>query len=152
MYQRILVPHDGSDTARKALASAIALAQESDGQIRLLHLMEELPYMGYEPYGAYYVDLLGSLRTAGKAILEDGMALAKSSGVAADCVLVDQLGESLGNAVAKAATDWPADLIVVGTHGRRGVGRLFMGSGAEQIIRLAPIPVLVIRGNPPVAA
>ena len=149
MYKRILVPDDGSATARKALDSAIALAKESNGQIRLLHLLDELPYMGYEPYGSYYAELLDSLREAVQTIQAEGLALVKSANVAADCLLVEQLGASLGDATAKAATDWQADLIVVGTHGRRGVGRLFLGSGAEQIIRMAPVPVLVIRGDAP---
>jgi nucleotide-binding universal stress UspA family protein len=55
----------------------------------------------------------------------------------------------LAEVVADAATRFKADLIVVGTHGRRGLGRMMLGSGAEQIIRLAPVPVLVIRHNEP---
>ena len=51
----------------------------------------------------------------------------------------------MGETVANAARLWNADLIVVGTHGRRGVGRMLLGSGAEQIVRLAPVPVLVVR-------
>ena len=47
--------------------------------------------------------------------------------------------------VAEAANEWKADLVVVGTHGRRGLGRMLLGSGAEQILRLSPLPVLVIR-------
>jgi nucleotide-binding universal stress UspA family protein len=152
MYQRILVPDDGSPTARKALDSAIALAKESNGQIRLFHLLEELPYLGYELYGNYNAELMESLRTASNTILADGMAHIESAGVSADTVLVDKFGELLGDATAKAAAEWGADLIVVGTHGRRGVGRLFLGSGAEQIIRLAPVPVLVVRGEAPTPA
>ena len=149
MYQRILVPDDGSPTARKALDSAITLAKESNGQIRLVHLLEELPYVGYGLYGNYNADLLENLRTASNSILTDGLARIKSAGVMADTLLVDRFGELLGDATAKAATEWNADLIVVGTHGRRGVGRLFLGSGAEQIIRQAPVPVLVVRSDPP---
>ena len=47
--------------------------------------------------------------------------------------------------VAKAAKEWPAELVVIGTHGRRGVGRLLLGSDAEQILRLSPVPVLLVR-------
>ena len=151
MYKRIMVPDDGSPTARKALDSAIALAKESNGHIRLFHLLEELPYLGSEFYGSYNADLFESLRTASNTILADGIAYIQSTGVKADCVLVDKFGAMLGDATAQAATEWRADLIVVGTHGRRGVGRLFLGSGAEQIIRMAPVPVLVIRGDAPTA-
>ena len=65
--------------------------------------------------------------------------------VTADTLLIDRFGERLGETVAAEATKWQADLLVVGTHGRRSFGRMFLGSGAEQIIRLAPIPVLVVR-------
>jgi nucleotide-binding universal stress UspA family protein len=64
-------------------------------------------------------------------------------------MLFDKLGERLAETVANGAKDWGAELIVLGTHGRRGVGRLLMGSGAEQIIRLAPVPVLVVRDETP---
>ena len=60
-------------------------------------------------------------------------------------MLYDNFGEHLADVVSEAAKLWNADLIVVGTHGRRGIGRVLMGSGAEQIIRMAPVPVLVIR-------
>lgn len=73
------------------------------------------------------------------------MERARAAGVAADNLLFEKYGESLGETVASEAMRWNADLIVVGTHGRRGVGRLLLGSGAEQVIRLAPTPVLVVR-------
>jgi nucleotide-binding universal stress UspA family protein len=147
MYKRILVPVDGSPTSLKALDAAINMAKESGGQLRLLHLREEMAYLSYDPYGSYYAELLNVAREAGVKILADGVAVAQLAGVAADSSLIEELGEGLGEAVATAASDWKADLIVVGTHGRRGVGRLFLGSGAEQVIRMAPIPTLVIRSD-----
>ena len=79
------------------------------------------------------------------------MTAVQGAGVAVDTVLLDKLGQRLGAAVANSAKHWNADLIVVGTHGRRGLGRLLMGSGAEQIIRQAPAPVLVVRAADPVS-
>jgi len=114
-FQRILVPVDGSETSKKALEATIQLARAMDGQIRVMHAIDE------------------------------AMATVKAAGVACDSLLVDELGPRLGESVAQAARDWKADLIVVGTHGRRGFNRLVLGSGAEQIIRLAPAPVMVIR-------
>ena len=67
------------------------------------------------------------------------------AGIRAESLLIDQLGAHLAEAVAQEAVNWGASLVVVGTHGRRGIGRLLMGSGAEQVIRLAPCPVLVVR-------
>ena len=85
------------------------------------------------------------IRENGAKVLATGLAAAGSAGVEADTVIYDNFGERLPDAVADAARQWNADLIVVGTHGRRGMGRVLMGSGAEQIIRLSPVPVLVIR-------
>lgn len=146
MYKRILVPIDGSETSNKALVAALQLARQGGGRVRLIHAVEELAYLsGFDQYGGYSGDLVRIMRENAAKILGDGMAIAKSAGVEADNMLYDKFGERLGEVVADAAKSWNADLIVVGTHGRRGVGRMLMGSGAEQVIRLAPVPVLVIR-------
>jgi len=152
MYQRIIVPIDGSQTSNHALATALALARESGGRLRLIHVVEEMAYLtGYDQFGGYAGDLLKVMRETGGNILAEGLAKAREGGVEADEVLYDSLGERLPEVVAEEARRWNADLIVVGTHGRRGVGRILMGSGAEQIVRMAPVPVLVIRSPQPAA-
>ncbi|HSV34975.1 MAG TPA: universal stress protein [Ramlibacter sp.] len=144
MYKRILVPLDGSETSRKALTSALQMARESGGCVRLLHAVDELAYLtGYE----YVGDVLKIARENAAKVLDEGMAMAQSAGVATECELVDAPGVRLGDTVAADARQWKADLIVLGTHGRRGIGRVLLGSGAEQIIRTAPVPVLVIRSD-----
>jgi nucleotide-binding universal stress UspA family protein len=146
MYQQILVPVDGSEPSDHALKTAIALARESGGRLRLLHIMDQAAYLpGLDPSGGSSGALFGALQDSGRQILAKAQAAAEAQGVAADHVFLQGLGSRLGDAVAKAATDWGADLIVVGTHGRSGPSRLLLGSGAEQIIRLAPVPVLVTR-------
>lgn len=146
MYRRIIVPVDGSDTSNQALAAAIGLAREGGGQLRLVHVVEELAYLtGYDQFGGYAGDLLKVMRETGASILAKGLAAASEAGVPAVEVLHDDLGDRLPEVIADEAKRWEADLIVVGTHGRRGVGRILLGSGAEQIVRLAPVPVLVIR-------
>lgn len=146
MYQRIIVPVDGSETSNQALAAALGLARESHGRVRLVHVVEELAYLtGYDQFGGYAGDLLKVMRETGATILAKGLAAAQEAGVEADEILHDTLGERLPEVVADEAKRWEADLIVVGTHGRRGVGRMLLGSGAEQIVRMAPVPVLVIR-------
>ena len=147
MYQRILVPVDGSDTANKALVAGLQLAREGGGRLRLVHVMEQLAFAGYDMYGGYSSELLKVMRDTADKILNDAMAIARAPGIEVDNMLYDKIGERLGEVVADAAMRWNADLIVVGTHGRRGVGRVFLGSGAEQIIRRAPVPVLVIRSE-----
>lgn len=146
MYQRILVPVDGSDTGNRALASAIDLAKALNGRLRLVHVVEESAFLsGYDTLGGSSAQLLQAMRDNGTKVLREGLATAGAAGVEADSMLFDTFGEHLAETVARSAKLWNADLIVVGTHGRRGVDRLLMGSGAEDIIRKAPVPVLVIR-------
>lgn len=144
MFKRILVPVDGSETSNKALATALQLAREGNGSVRLVHSFDELVYLtGFE----YSSNILDVAREYAQKVLNDGLAGAKAAQVPADTRLCDQSGRRLGELVAEEARAWPADLIVVGTHGRRGIGRVLLGSGAEQVIRLAPVPVLSVRGE-----
>lgn len=148
MFDRIIVPVDGSSTANKALDTALQMVKASSkrGRVRLVHVVDELAYLsGYGQYGGNSGELIEIMREAGATVINDAMAIAQAAGVEADSVLFDKLGERLGETVANAAKLWNADLIVVGTHGRRGLSRMFLGSGAEQIVRLAPVPVLVVR-------
>ena len=64
-----------------------------------------------------------------------------------DVALKESFAGRVCDLVVEEAATWPADLIVIGTHGRRGVGRLFMGSDAEQVLRLATVPVLLVRNR-----
>lgn len=145
MYRRILVPFDGSATAREALASAIGLARETGGQLRLVHVVEESAYLTGYDIGAYSGALLNAMRDTGQRVLAEGAATAQQAGVPVVTELIEQMGERLGESIARCVRGWNADLVVVGTHGRRGFGRVVLGSGAEQIIREAAAPVLVIR-------
>jgi nucleotide-binding universal stress UspA family protein len=152
MYKKILVPLDGSATADAGLAAAIKLAQALGSRLRLVHVVEELGHVsGYEQFGAHADDLMKRIDENGKQLLRERAATVKAAGVEADTALFNKFGNHLAETVAEAARTWKADLIVVGTHGRRGVGRVLMGSGAEQIIRQAPVPVLVIRSDGPPA-
>lgn len=152
MYKRILVPVDGSETSNKALVTALQFARDFGSRVRLVHVVEELTFVtGFDPSG-YSGELATVMREAGEKILASALAIAQSAGVPADSMLFDKPGERLAETVADAAKLWNADLIVAGTHGRHGLGRVLMGSGAEQIVRLAPVPVLVVRlpeGSPP---
>lgn len=143
-----MVPVDGSDTSNKALVTALQMARETGGRVRLIHVVEELAYMtGYEQFGGYSGELISAMRETGNKVLNDAMDIAKAAGVETDNLLYDNFGARLAEVVADSAKQWDADLIVVGTHGRRGVGRVLMGSGAEQILRMSPVPVLVIRAG-----
>jgi nucleotide-binding universal stress UspA family protein len=146
MFKRILIPVDGSQTATQALVAALQLARDGGARVRLVTVVEDISALdSYGAYGTYSGDLVKALRERSEHVLADALAVALSAGVEADTLLYDKSGERLGEVIADAAGLWHADLIVVGTHGRRGMGRMFLGSGAEQIIRLAPVPVLVFR-------
>ena len=146
MYQRILVPVDGSPTSNRGLAEATRLAKLTGAQLRLLHVVDEMPFvMSAEGYGAMSADVLGLLREAGQKILEQGRTTVKERGIAVDTVLFDGLSGRLCDRVVEQANEWHADLVVLGTHGRRGVKRALLGSDAEQVIRMSPVPVLLIR-------
>ena len=149
MYKRILVPVDGSETSARALAAAIDLARQGDGQIHLVHCVDELAYLGAYEYAGTVMDLV---RGNGTRLLAEAADTCRAAGVGAVSTFIDEPGQRLGEAVAQLAARWQADLVVVGTHGRRGMDRLLLGSGAEQIIRLAPVPVLAIRTGAPRAA
>lgn len=149
MFKRILIPVDGSETSIEALVTALQLARESGAIVRLVNTVNELAYLGgIDPYGTYSADVVGMMREGGAKVLTDAMAIAESAGVQATQELLEEAGLRLGESVAEAARLWNADLVVVGSHGRRGIGRVLLGSGAEQIVRLAPVPVLVVRSAP----
>ena len=148
MYERILVPFDGSATAARGLAEAIKLGQLTHARLRLIHVVDEFSFSLAAGEGLTFSgDLLNMLREGGAAILAEGAASAHAAGLDVDTVLKDSFAGRVCDLVVAQAGSWPADLIVLGTHGRRGVGRMLMGSDAEAIVRSAPIPVLLIRAN-----
>jgi nucleotide-binding universal stress UspA family protein len=112
----------------------------------VIHTLDELAYLsGFEVSG----DLIQLARDYASKVLQDALEVAKSAGVPVETKLVEGVGARLGEVVADEARAWEADLVVVGTHGRRGVSRVLLGSGAEQVLRLAPVPVLAVRSNDP---
>src|SRR4051812_42139455 len=114
MYQRILVPFDGSDTSRKALVSALELARKGYGSVRVIHVLDPLAYLtGFEPAS---LAMQVARDYAGKTLVT-AMDLAKAAGVPADCRVIDEPGIRLAEVVADEAKEFDADLVVVGTHG-----------------------------------
>ena len=146
MYQRILVPIDGSETSKRGLEEAIRLAKLTQGQLRIFHVVDELSFaLAMDAYAGYTGDWLKVLRENGKRILDEAKATAQAAGVPADIQLCDSFTGPVHHMVNAEAANWPADLIVLGTHGRRGVGRVVMGSSAEHVLRYAAVPVLLVR-------
>ena len=149
MYQRILAAIDGSPTAMRGLDEAIRLAKLAGAQLRILHVLDELIFVtGFETGATYLNDVLPRLKEGGESTLAEGKARADAAGVAADTQLVECFGQRTSETIIAEAEAWKADLIVLGTHGRRGIGRFLLGSDAEQVLRNARVPVLLVRAKP----
>jgi nucleotide-binding universal stress UspA family protein len=146
MYQRILVPFDGSSTSNRGLDEAIKLARLTGARLRLLHVIDSLLFStGFEACAAYTGEMISLMNEAGAKILQEGKDRVDRAGVKVDTVLLEGVGSRLSDIVEDQIKDWGAELVVIGTHGRRGVGRLLLGSDAEQIVRSSPVPVLLVR-------
>ena len=148
MFKRILVAVDGSDTAEQALLEAINLAKEHQAQLRIVHavdivninLGEEFPNPS---------EISDAMTKSGQEILRKAEAVARGAGIPVETRLIeiDTLSHRIPEMIAADAEAWPADLIVICTHGRRGLSHLFLGSVAEGVVRVATKPVLLIRGK-----
>lgn len=146
MYQRILVPIDGSTTSNFGLDEAIKLAKLTGASLRLIHVVDALTITTGSLASAYYADEVPpQKKEVGEQILEQARTRVAASGVKVDTFLLDSVLPRVSEAIIEQAKAWKADLIVIGTHGRRGVGRMLLGSDAEQIVRVAPVPVLLVR-------
>ncbi len=147
MYTSILVAIDGSQTSELALNEAIQFARAAGSHLRIVNVVDEVNLNWSEfPNTA---ELWNVLTASGRALLGKAASTAAAAGVEADTRLIelDRLGDRIPDALAREADAWPADLIVVGTHGRRGLSHLFLGSVAEGIVRVASKPVLLVRSK-----
>ena len=145
-YHQILVPVDGSPPSEKALNEAIRLARLNGARLTLVHVVNEMGYVnGFESAVNYLNEIIPLMRVAGEKLLAYDRQKAIGQGVPVDSVLIDEGPGRICDHVAQQAGLVKADLIVVGSHGRRGIGRVLLGSDAEQIVRHAPVPVLVVR-------
>jgi nucleotide-binding universal stress UspA family protein len=148
MYQKILVPYDGSSTSRKGLDEAIRLAKLTGATLRLIFVVDDLVYAtGLEAYAVYSTDIVPLMIEAGEKALAEGKARVAAAGVPVECKLCEAIARHVCDFAADEAKSWGADLIVIGTHGRRGIGRLFLGSDAEQVVRTSVVPVLLVRAT-----
>lgn len=147
MYNHILVPVDGSSTSDLAVQEAIKMAKDQQQtQLRFVHVVEEARVFWYSEGYFDITSLQASLREAGKNILGKAETLAQQAGVTSQTKLLEADGERTARVIVEEAESWPSDVIVMGTHGRRGFDHLIFGSVAEGVVRIAPMPILLIRG------
>lgn len=147
MYSRIVVAVDDSHASNRALDEAIRIAKASNATLRIIHVLDDLSVsLAANPYAGYYTgELIENLRQGGARILEHARSRATEAGVQAETDLFDDLGLTVPERIISTAQEWSAELIVMGTHGRRGVKRAMLGSSAEGVLRSAPVPVLLVR-------
>ncbi|BAU48346.1 universal stress protein UspA [Sulfurifustis variabilis] len=144
MYKRILVPVDGSSASLNGLDEAVRLAKTGGAALRVLHVVDGIAFVG--EHSAFTADA-ESFRRSGKKMMDDVMSRVRKQPVRADSLIVENLTGRAADSIVKEARKWRADLIVMGTHGRRGFNRFVFGSDAELVVRTAQVPVLLVRGR-----
>lgn len=149
MYQRILVPLDGSATAESGLREAIGLAAELKARLVLLHIVDDFTMLVEMSAVANYEDMLKGLRQYGLEVLSKARHAAENAGVHAEAVLREVTQERVADVVVAQAKQHHCELIVMGTHGRRGFSRMALGSNVELVARSSPVPVLLVRTETP---
>lgn len=139
MYDHILYPTDGSEGAAAALDHAIDHALQYDASLHVLYVIEEtIPAIE-----AGAPDVLEALEERGEQVLDDARERATEAGVAS--VQASVAAGSPYRQILKYVEESGIDLIVMGTHGRRGIDRYLLGSVAEKVVRTAGCPVLTVR-------
>jgi nucleotide-binding universal stress UspA family protein len=146
-YRKILVAVDGSAASNKGLREAIRLARAERARLFILHVVDE--FQAFASLDGMVVapgvDLVPALREGGKRVLARAKSLAEKNKLPVKTVLREMIGGPAATPIVREARKLGADLIVLGTHGRRGVRRLVLGSDAEQVVRTASVPVLLVR-------
>jgi nucleotide-binding universal stress UspA family protein len=148
VFRRILHATDFSSASRPALARAIALARQNRAALRVVHARPPLALAGggdfaFVPPGTYETIDRQARRHAQKRLAAI-VDRARKAGVRTTAFLLDGAPHEQ---VPRAARRMRADLIVIGTHGRTGVTKVILGSVADRLVRLAPCPVLTVRGR-----
>lgn len=139
MYERILVPTDGSKATERAIRNAVDIASQYDATVHALYVVDASVYSSIEA-GADIV--IESLQQEGQTAIEEVTARARAAGVETESAVVSG---SAHRAILDYADEEAIDLIVMGTHGRTGIDRYLLGSVTEKVVRSADVPVLTVR-------
>jgi len=150
MYKKIFVAIDDSPTSQKALAEAIQLARSSQAALCIAHAADESLLAQHGMGFGSYIDVdrtKQAIREGSESLLADARQQAIAAGVEAETSLLEATDKRVAELIAAGAEAYGADLIVVGTHGRRGVARLLVGSVAENLVRIATTSLLMVRAH-----
>jgi len=146
MYKRLLVALDRTATSKLGLEHAAALARLSGATVVLLHVLESFRHVsGFESPKVYAEEVLPRMRAKGQELLDEAAAPLIEQGIDVETVLLEGSDERVAELIARRAREAGVDLVILGTHGRRGVNRLLLGSDAEHVARIAPAPVMLVR-------
>lgn len=149
MYRRILVPLDGSATSQRGFDEALGLARAFGASLVLLHVVEGYPMMIEMATATTWEQVGTGLREEGRRVLDVAHAAAQSAGIASETHLEDAAAARVCDVIVARAREHRCDLIVMGTHGRRGIQHAMVGSNAERVVRMAPCTVLLVRAPEP---
>ncbi|RLM57425.1 universal stress protein [Halobellus sp. Atlit-31R] len=139
MYETILVPTDGSDPAGAALRHAASLARVHDATVHLLYVADT----NRDSVTTVGGEVVDALESEGERVIEAAREQLDSTVDVVDAVETGDPVETIldyGDLI-------DADVIVMGTHGRRGIDRVLLGSTTERVVRLSPIPIVTVRGE-----
>jgi len=144
MYQSILVPIDGSEPSHNGLRHAINIARETQATLHLVHVIDSFPLMFELSSQGSFESMNQSLRHWAEGMLETGRRQAAEQGVKAEVILRELTSGRVADVIIDVAREASCDLIVLGTHGRRGIRRMMLGSDAEAVARTSTVPVLLV--------
>ena len=148
MYKNIFVAIDDSPTSQKALAEAIQIARIQVAHLCIAHAADESLLAQHGMGLGSYIDVertKTAIRDTARNLLETAAATATAAGIVAETRLLEATDKRVAEQIAAGAEAFGADLIVIGTHGRRGFARLLVGSVAENLLRIATTSLLLVR-------
>lgn len=145
MYDKILVPLDGSPTSERGFEEAVALARVMKSRLVLLHVVDTVPVPLDMINTTTWHDISDGLRQRGQGLLDRASQTAATHAVASEARLIEGRVERVSDTIVGEARSADCDLVVMGTHGRRGFGHVLLGSDAERVVRQCPMPVLLVR-------
>lgn len=150
MYRTILVPFDDSPAASAGLDEAIRIASSCGARLHVMNVVDDTAFRSDadgDESDAATQQLRSVVTEGGERALRHAKTRASAAGVAASVVLVHSGGTALQSIVAEQAEDSGADLVVLGTHGRRGLSRLFMGANDAHLLNVVNVPVMLVRSE-----
>lgn len=150
MYKRIMVAVDESFMTGKVLETAVEMAKLSGAQLAICHAVDETIF-AHREVEMLLPNSVGKaeykLRLGAQGFLGKAADTARAAGLTVETKLIESEHKHVSDMLADAAAEWQADLLVVGTHGRRGMERYFVGSVAERLVRKTETSLLLVRGE-----